>query len=193
MINMKKIIILTIITLTLTTFTNKSQCQNTLSQQNIKQYQTNNTHKIKWMSFEEAIKKNETNSKKIFIDVYTDWCGWCKKMDQTTFQDSTVISYMNENFYAVKLDAEQNDPIVFNGYTFINQGSQGNRKGTHQLAAALLQGNMSYPSYVFMNEKNQLLTVVPGFVQANEFIPILMYFGTDAYLSVKWEDYKKNL
>ena len=150
-----------------------------------------NAQKINWMTFEEAVKLNETAPKKIFIDVFTDWCGWCKRMDQTTFIDKDVVEYMNENYYAVKLDAEMSDTIVFAGYTFVNEGSRNGRKGTHQLAATLLQGNMSYPSYVFMNEENQLLTVAPGYMEPKDFMPILKYIGSDAYLNQTFKEYIK--
>ena len=150
-----------------------------------------NAQKINWMTFEEAVKLNETAPKKIFIDVFTDWCGWCKRMDQTTFRNEDVINYMNENYYAVKLDAEMSDTIVFAGYTYINEGEKNGRKGTHQLAAALLQGRMSYPSYVFMNEKNQILTVAPGFMEAKNFLPVLKYIGSDAYLNQSYNDFIK--
>ena len=147
-----------------------------------------NAQKINWMTFQEAVKLNETAPKKIFIDVYTDWCGWCKKMDKTTFLDPAVVEYMNENYYAVKLDAEMNDTISFAGYTFVNEGG---RRGTHQLAAALLQGRLSYPSYVFMNEKNQVLTVAPGYMEPKDLMPILKYIGTDAYLNQTFKEYFK--
>lgn len=150
-----------------------------------------NAQKINWMTFQEAVELNRTAPKKIFIDTYTDWCGWCKKMDQTTFQDSLVVAYMNENYYAVKLDAEMSDTIVFGGYTYVNEGGMNGRRGTHQLAAALLQGKMSYPSYVFMNEKNQLITVAPGYMDASQFLPVLKYIGTDAYLRQSFKDYIK--
>ena len=150
-----------------------------------------NAQKINWMTFQEAVELNKTTPKKIFIDVYTDWCGWCKRMDQTTFQDSVVVAYMNDNYYAVKFDAERSDTIVFGGYTYINEGGINGRKGTHQLAQALLQGRMSYPSYVFMNEKNQLITVAPGYMEPNEFLPILKYIGTDSYLKQSFKDYIK--
>lgn len=153
--------------------------------------QTTKENKINWISFEEAVKLNETSPKKIFIDVYTDWCGWCTKMDQTTFTDPEIVDYMNENFHAVKFNAEQTDSIIFNGHTFVNKNPNGARKGTHELAQALLQGKMSYPSYVFMNEKNQLVTIVPGYVEAKTFLPILKYFGTDAFLTKSWEDFSK--
>ncbi|MGN0032941.1 MAG: thioredoxin family protein [Candidatus Limimorpha sp.] len=147
--------------------------------------------KINWLTFEEAVKLNETAPRKIFIDVFTDWCGWCKRMDNTTFTDASVAKYINENYYAVKLDAEMNDTIIFSGHTFINEGGTNGRKGTHQLAAALLQGRLSYPSYVFMNEKNQLLTIVPGYMEPKDIMPILEYFGTDAYLNQDWQEYNK--
>ena len=150
-----------------------------------------NAQKINWMTFQEAVELNKTAPKKIFIDVYTDWCGWCKRMDQTTFINKEVVDYMNENYYAVKLDAEMSDTIVFGGYTYINEGGMNGRKGTHQLAAALLQGRLSYPSYVFMNEKNQLLTVAPGYMESKDFMPILKYFGTNAYLNQTFKDYIK--
>ena len=150
-----------------------------------------NAQKINWMTFQEAVKLNETAPKKIFIDVFTDWCGWCKRMDQTTFINKAVVEYINENYYAVKFDAEMNDTIVFSGYTFVNEGGMNGRKGTHQLAVALLQGRLSYPSYVFMDEHNQLLTVAPGYMEANDFLPILKYFGTNAYLTEKYQDYIK--
>ena len=59
----------------------------------------------------------------MFIDVYTDWCGWCKRMDASTFKDPTVAAYLNANFYPVKLNAETRDTITFNGKTYTNSQS----------------------------------------------------------------------
>jgi len=58
---------------------------------------------IKWT---DALAQSENESKPIFVDVYTQWCGPCKKMDATTFQDTTVGDYMNANFINVKWDAD---------------------------------------------------------------------------------------
>lgn len=145
--------------------------------------------KIQWMDFEEAVSACTTSPKKIFVDVYTDWCGWCKRMDQTTFQDPDVVKYMNENFYAVKFDAERTDTVRFMGHDFVSGMSQFGRKATHQLAAAMLQNKLSYPSYVIFNQQQQVIQVVPGYQEAKNFLPILAFFAEDAYLTKTWKDF----
>lgn len=175
---MRKINIILATLLTLLSFTSQAQ--------------TETSENIKWMTFEEAIRLNQENPKKIFIDVYTEWCGWCKKMDQTTFLDKEVIAYMNENFYAVKFDAEQAESVEFMGHTFINPNPMGTKKGTHQLAYALLQGKMSYPSYVFMSETNVGITVLPGYADAQQLMNALKYIATNAYLTTSWQDFLKS-
>jgi len=147
------------------------------------------TEKIRWYSFEEAYQLNKKKPKKIFIDVFTDWCGWCKKMDAETFTNSVISDYMMDHFYCVKLNAERKDTIIIDGVTFTNP-NPASKRSTHQLAVELLKGNMSYPSYVFLNEKSQWLTVVSGYQQAHDFEPILHYFGEDAYVKTPWEDFR---
>lgn len=150
---------------------------------------------VKWMSFEEAIaasKKAEAKGetpKKIFIDIYTDWCGWCKKMDKNTFENTKISTYLNENFYPVKLDAEQKENIEFNGRTF--KYVKSGRRGYHELAAGLLEGNLSYPSVIFMDEDLKLIQRVSGYQDVSRFDMIIRYLGDDAYLDTTWEEYQK--
>ena len=145
---------------------------------------------IEWLTFEEAVIMMKKEPKKVFIDVYTDWCGWCKKMDASTFLDARVVKEMNENFYAVKLDAEQKEDIIFNehAFKFVDQG----RRGYHELAAALLNGQLSYPSFVLMNEQMQIITPLPGYKTAEDLIPVLTFIGEDHYLNQDWNTYMSN-
>lgn len=142
---------------------------------------------VKWMTFEEAVQKSATEKRKIFIDVYTDWCGWCKVMDKKTFADPAVAKLLNEKFYPVKFNAEQKEDIVFNGTTFkfIESGS----RGTHQLAAALLNNQLSYPTVVFLDEEFKMIQPLPGFRQAPEFHKIAQFIGGDHYKTLKWDDW----
>lgn len=147
--------------------------------------------KVKWYTFEQAVELAKENPKKLFIDVYTDWCGWCKTMDQTTFQHPVIARYLNEKFYPVKFNAESTKPIKFAGKTFINDGA-GKQRSSHQLAIALLQGKMSYPSVAYMNEDLQLLTAVPGYYPPENMEPILKFFGEDRYKKMPFDEYQKN-
>ncbi|MDA3890187.1 MAG: DUF255 domain-containing protein [Salinivirgaceae bacterium] len=134
---------------------------------------------VKWYTFSEAVKLNEKAPRKIMIDVYTDWCGWCKVMDEQTFQHPDIAKILNEKYYAVKFDAERRDTVIFQETVFLNKGE--GRRPTHDLAVALLNGKMSYPSIVFMNEKNQLITAVPGFQKPEQMEPLLMYIFQSLY------------
>lgn len=147
--------------------------------------------KIEWMSFEAAIEAQAKadQPKKIFIDVYTDWCGWCKKMDKETFNNHEVAVYMQQHFYMVKLDGEGKKPIVFRGKTFSFVPS--GRNGYHELAAGLMQGQLSYPTVVFLNEQAELLSPVPGYHPPESFMPIARFFGDNHYKTSTWEDYQK--
>lgn len=141
-----------------------------------------NDTKINWVSMEEAVALSEENPKKIFVDIYTDWCGWCKRMDANTFSHPDIASYINENFYAVKLNAEQSEPIVFRGTEYINENPDG-RRSSHNFAIALLQGKMSYPSVAFFDEELNLITAIPGYREPKDFEPILVFFSEDVFMT----------
>lgn len=145
---------------------------------------------IQWYSFEKAVELHKSQpDKMLFIDVYTNWCGWCKRMDATTFTNPVIVKYMNEHFLPVKLNAERKDTVVFAGHTFVNQDPSKMRH-PHELAVSLLQNKMSYPSFAILDEKFQLLTAVQGYQQAPALETILHFFGDKVYLTTKWEEYQ---
>ncbi len=143
---------------------------------------------VKWYNIEEAIKLNEKNPKKIFIDVYTDWCGWCKTMDKNTFNNPQIAAYLNKYYYPVKFNAESKQDITFKGTVYKNKGAE--PRSPHDFAAALLSGKMSYPSVAYMDSESNLLTAVPGYTAPADIEPILVFFGEDYYKTTKWEDFK---
>jgi thioredoxin-related protein len=144
---------------------------------------------VKWKTFEEAVKSVEQKPRKIFIDMYTDWCGWCKKMDKDTFENPVIAEYINKHFYPVKFDAERKDTVMFMGHRFVNTNPERSRH-SHELARTLLNGKMSYPSFVFMDEELRVITVVPGYFPPTDFEPVLHFFATNAYRTTSWEDFK---
>ncbi len=147
------------------------------------------TAQINWMTWDEAVAANEKEPRKIFVDVYTDWCGWCKRMDATTFKDAAVIEALNDNFYAVKLNAEQREPITFKGKEY--KFEAGGRRGSHQLAQMLLQGRMGYPTVVFLDAKSEVIQPVPGYQDPANMSKIVTYFGDDLYMNTPWAEFVK--
>lgn len=146
---------------------------------------------INWMSFEEAVAASKKNPKKILIDVYTDWCGWCKKLDNVTYKDPALVAYVNKHYYAVKLDAEMSDTIHFKEHTFVNP-KPGERRSAHQLAISLLDGQMSYPTTIILDEGfNRPTPPIKGYLDQKAMLPILRFFGDDAYKTTSWEDYQR--
>ena len=143
--------------------------------------------KIKWMTIEQAAERIKQEPRKVVIDVYTDWCGWCKKMDKDTFTDPEVAALVNKHYYAVKLDAEGKDPITLNGHTYTFKPEY----RSHELAVALLQGQMSYPTTVYLDEKFNMLAPVPGYLDAKNFSKILRYFGENHHKQMNFQEYSK--
>lgn len=116
-------------------------------------------------------------------------------MNNTTFKDPEVVKYINENYYAIKFDAESNEKITFKGQTFQNPNFDpsrvGGRNGTHELTMAIapVNGRVAYPTIVYMDEKFDILSPVQGMQQPAQIMPILTYFGDDIYKSKSWQEY----
>ena len=152
--------------------------------------------KIKWMTMNEALEAQKESPKKIFMDVYTTWCGPCKLLDKNTLSHKDVIAFINKNYYAVKFNAEGNEEITFEDFTYTNPNYQPERKGrnaTHFFADALrIPG---YPSLVFFEENGKLIQAVPGYKTPQELEIYLKMIANDDYKTLTtaaaWEAYQK--
>ena len=145
---------------------------------------------INWMTWSEVEDALKTEKKKVFVDVFTDWCGYCKKMDKTTFKDKEIVKYINENFYAVKFDAENKETITLDGnkYKYVKSG----KRGYNQLAADLLKGRLSYPTIVFLNDDLSLIQPIPGYLDAKKMEVIVTYFAENNHKKTPWTRYEKS-
>lgn len=153
--------------------------------------------KINWMTMNEALEAQKQTPKKIFMDVYTVWCGPCKLLDKNTFSNKDVIKYVNEHYYAVKFNAEGTEEVAFEDFTYTNPNYQEGRKGrnaTHFFADALkLRG---YPSLVFFEEDGTLIQAIPGYKTPAQLEVYLKMIGSDEYKEVNtpeaWQAYQEN-
>jgi thioredoxin-related protein len=148
------------------------------------------TEEVKWLSWEEASALADDKEKKFVVDIYTDWCGWCKKMDANTFQEPHIAKYINENYHAVKFNAEQKQELTYKGKTlkFINKG----RRGYHELAAELTLGRLGYPTIVFLDEDMNVIQAINGYKGPDDFEKIMTYFAEDFHKKMPWDKYQRS-
>ena len=142
---------------------------------------------IRWHSIDQAIQLASQEPRVLVIDVYTDWCGWCKRMDATTFSDPDVVEIMNEHFYPVKLDAEGKEDIVIGDRTFkfVDNGS----RGYHEIAVVVTRGRLSYPTISYVDAQGKVLEAAPGYKTADQFRVYLAYYADGAYKSQSFDEF----
>ena len=143
---------------------------------------------IKWMSLEqvEKLNANKKTQKKVFVDVYTDWCGWCKRLDATTYKDPELVKYLNDNFYSVKLNAESKDTITFKGTKHAFNPS----KRTNTVAAYFMPpSGGGYPTLTYLDSDFKVARIAPGYVNKDEMLKQLKYINDNYYLNMSYEKY----
>ncbi len=132
-----------------------------------------NAQEIKWMSLDEAMAAQKADPKPIFMEVYTNWCGECKKMDKKTFRDPKLVAFISENYYAVKFNAEGNSEVNYKNVKYSNPGFDAGKKEkqkntTHGFIEFLkIKG---YPSFVIFDSQMEIANMISGFKSAQELL-----------------------
>lgn len=130
-----------------------------------------------WKGFDAGLDEAKKSGKKVLIDVYTDWCTWCKKMDANTYSDATVQEYLKKNYVLVKLNPEKDSHVTYDGKKYsAAEFSQG-------------MGVTGYPATLFLQSDGKPITLLPGYAEADMFIHILRYINEERYTKQKFADY----
>ncbi|HET7152401.1 MAG TPA: DUF255 domain-containing protein, partial [Candidatus Kapabacteria bacterium] len=137
--------------------------------------------KIEWKNLTDGMKLSHTTNKKILMDVYTDWCTWCKTMDKETYGEDTIIAYISDHFIPVRLNAESKDVRQIDTLQMTDA----------ELADAF--NVTAYPTTIFIQSDGRPITSIPGYIKTDEFKNVLRYIAEDAYLKMGYEDYKKTV
>jgi len=131
-----------------------------------------------WKSFEEASEEAKAEEQVLMVDVYADWCGWCRRLEREVYADEEVQDYLDANFATTRLDFDNaEDSVSFEGDSF-----------TMQQMAHLL-GAQGVPTVAFLTSSGQYITHVPGFVERDDFLNVLRFVSTGAYREQTWEEF----
>ncbi len=134
---------------------------------------------LNWHNFGDGMQKAKNENKQVLIDVYTDWCSWCKVMDEKTYTDPRIVDILNSKFVLIRLNPEKDGPVTLNGKSYsADQFAQG-------------MGVTGYPATAFFESNEKMITMVPGYLKADEFLPILEYIGDKKYNELSFDDFVK--
>jgi len=152
--------------------------------------QTENNGLVKWLTIKEAQEKNKLLAKPIILDIYTDWCGWCKHMMRTTYSNAGLAEYINANFYPVKFDAETKDTIEYDGKIY--KPTSKAPKTPHELAIKFLGNSLSYPSTMFITNNYQFNLLTQGFLEDKKIEPILIFMVENAWQTTNFNEFNNH-
>lgn len=119
----------------------------------------------RWLDWDAGLKQAMASHRPVLVDVYTEWCGWCKRMDRDVYARPEVRDYLARRFVTVRLDAESSTAASY----------QGREQNGRMLAAHFRVSG--YPTTVFLRENGEHMVNVPGYVPADRFLLLLRYVG----------------
>lgn len=126
------------------------------------------------VQFEQIDSLQNLEKRNVIVFIHTDWCKYCQVMKSKTFKNEKIIEALNEKFYFIDFNAEENRKIIFNN-TSLTFKPNGSDSGIHELAIELgtINGQINYPILCVLNEKNEIIFQQSGFLNARDLMKVL--------------------
>jgi thioredoxin-related protein len=131
---------------------------------------TQSTHQsVQWVALEDGVKRAAASGKYVFVTVYTDWCGYCRKLNNVTFRAKPVLAELEKNFQSVRVNAESEKPVVWKG-----------KKMTERQVAGGVWGVSGFPTLLFLSPKGEVIGSYASYAEPDFMVLLLTYISSGA-------------
>jgi len=177
---MKKIIIGLVLVFVLALLVSAGEKTETKEKDKVKQTAVVDTNEIRWYHYDEGLKLAKETGRPMMINFTTSWCGYCKKMNRTTFKETEVIKALNGDFVSIKVDCESNLELDVKGY-----------KITERNLSKTEYGVRGYPTYWFLKSDASRIGPLSGYQDTYRLLDILFYIKNELSEKMKYDEYLK--
>jgi thioredoxin-related protein len=137
------------------------------------------TEGVHWAPYEEGMENARESNKPVLLSFYTDWCGWCKRMEKETYGDPQIQQFLNLNFIAIKINAESKEPIRMDG------------KEMKMKDLTRKYGVRAFPTTVFLESDGTPIAPLAGYSEPASFRKVLVFIQEKAYRKMSFEEFTK--
>jgi len=134
---------------------------------------------VRWYGYEEGVRKARESNRPILLHFYTDWCKWCKRMDEETFANLRIQDFLNRSFITIRINTESKERIRV----------EGRKVRTADLARRF--GVRSFPTTVFLESDGSPIGPLPGYVDPDLFHKVLAYVHEKAYKKMSFDEFTR--
>lgn len=126
---------------------------------------------IREYSFTQVDSLQKVEKRNVVVYMHTRWCKYCQKMDQTTFKNDSLTTILNQKFYFVSFDIEEQEEVMFKGHLYRFKPT-GLRTGIHELADKFSQfdDELAYPSICILDFNQEIIAKHNEYIAANDLL-----------------------
>lgn len=140
-----------------------------------------NTGNFAQSAFKASLEQAQKEEKFIMVDFYTEWCKWCKVLEEKTYPHPDVKKILDQSFVFEQYNPETAPSFTHKGKTY----------GGMDVAKAF--NVRGFPTILFLEKDGTVIGSIPGFVPPEVFVKILSFITSGEYKKTSFNDFLKTL
>lgn len=136
---------------------------------------------VSWQVYDKGLSQSQSEKKHTMVQFFATWCGYCRKMDTEVFNQPEVMGEIEQHFVPVRVTESSINKVKYEGQDITER------------ELTLKHGISGYPTFVFLKPNGEVITKLPGYVDAKQMQGILKFIGTGAYEKMDYATFEKQL